>query len=567
MNFCTITLKYKFLILILVGVFILKNTNAQESVFDSLMTVAENDISSNPLSAIPVLQQAHRLAIQDDSFDDICNSTISLGLAYSTTGKYRESITLIDTFLLTYKDMLPDDVLIKLYNNLGGIYYDLDSYEVCKYYYMELYELAKNEKNSIGMSQIHFNISNILYKLNNDELAYSHLQRAYQIIKENQDTVALVHVLGSYGDLNTSHKNYDSASYYYHQSLIYSRLKKMIHEETSNLIRLGKLAFYQDNLILAEGYYQQALRNPEINKIPQIEVALMRSEILQKNGSFEEALKLLQNAKTLAEEIPKLSLQVELTKKLADMQLLNGNLPLAYKNLENYITLKDSLDRRNHSNKVFSNEFQMNLENRQAIKSKDQIIRIQFYILSGLILLVIMVVFYFIHRRQKLTIKNKELIIELNSKKETELKNDLGKKNAALTEKMLMLNSNEKLNHELINLLEKIEFNTLEDTAKKIQSIISEIKQANTNSFWDEFQVYFTMVNPNFYENLAKNFPRLTPNERKLSAFIKLNLSTKEIMNITRQSQNSIKVARVRLRKKLDIQNEKKSIIEVLSHY
>lgn len=341
----------------------------------------------------------------------------------------------------------------------------------------------------------------------------------------------------------------------------------MVHEETSNLIRLGNLAFYQDNLILAEGYYQQALRNPEINKIPQIEVALMRSEILQKNGSFEEALKLLQNANTLAEEIPKLSLQVELTKKLADIQLLNDNLPLAYKNLENYIFLKDSLDRKNHSNKVFSNEFQMNLENRQAIKSKDQIIRIQFYILAGLILLVIMVVFYFIHRKQKLTIKNKELIIELNSKKETELKNDLGKKNAALTEKLLMLNSNEKLNHEVINLLEKIEFNTLEDTAKKIQSIIVEIKQSNTNSFWDEFQVYFTMVNPDFYENLAKDFPSLTPNERKLCAFIKLNLSTKEIMNITRQSQNSIKVARVRLRKKLDIQNEKKSIIEVLSHY
>jgi DNA-binding CsgD family transcriptional regulator len=53
---------------------------------------------------------------------------------------------------------------------------------------------------------------------------------------------------------------------------------------------------------------------------------------------------------------------------------------------------------------------------------------------------------------------------------------------------------------------------------------------------------------------------RVSANEKKLCAFLRLNMSTKEISAITYQSINSITVARSRLRKKLDIESDESLI-------
>ncbi|MDL2296547.1 tetratricopeptide repeat protein [Bacteroidales bacterium OttesenSCG-928-C03] len=56
-----------------------------------------------------------------------------------------------------------------------------------------------------------------------------------------------------------------------------------------------------------------------------------------------------------------------------------------------------------------------------------------------------------------------------------------------------------------------------------------------------------------FYKKLLDQFPSLTKNEMRLCAFLRMNLSSKEISVLTKQSQNSIVVARSRLRKKLNL--------------
>ena len=84
------------------------------------------------------------------------------------------------------------------------------------------------------------------------------------------------------------------------------------------------------------------------------------------------------------------------------------------------------------------------------------------------------------------------------------------------------------------------------------------------NDVWTEFETYFTKVHPDFYKKLSQQFPDLTPNEKKLCAFLKLNLSTKEISAITYQSVNSIMVSRTRLRKKLNIQGEETNLTNFL---
>jgi DNA-binding CsgD family transcriptional regulator len=66
----------------------------------------------------------------------------------------------------------------------------------------------------------------------------------------------------------------------------------------------------------------------------------------------------------------------------------------------------------------------------------------------------------------------------------------------------------------------------------------------------------FGKVHRSFYEKLNEQYPNLTANERKICAFLKLNMSNKDIANITFQSDDALKKARLRLRQKLGIDRE-----------
>ncbi|NLO49679.1 MAG: hypothetical protein GX103_00750, partial [Bacteroidales bacterium] len=77
---------------------------------------------------------------------------------------------------------------------------------------------------------------------------------------------------------------------------------------------------------------------------------------------------------------------------------------------------------------------------------------------------------------------------------------------------------------------------------------------------WTEFEVRCQQVHNDFYTKLNERFPNLSANEKRLSAFLRLNMSTKEISAITYQSPNSITVARSRLRKKLGLDTDENLI-------
>ena len=70
-----------------------------------------------------------------------------------------------------------------------------------------------------------------------------------------------------------------------------------------------------------------------------------------------------------------------------------------------------------------------------------------------------------------------------------------------------------------------------------------------------------------FYENLLREHPNLTKNERKLCLFIHMKMSTKEISNITNQSPGSINVARSRLRQKFGLTGDDRSLIAYLDRF
>ena len=93
------------------------------------------------------------------------------------------------------------------------------------------------------------------------------------------------------------------------------------------------------------------------------------------------------------------------------------------------------------------------------------------------------------------------------------------------------------------------------DTAKLVQQ----------GKIWEEFEVRFAKTHGDFYDRLVKAFPDITLNERRLCAFLKLDMTTKEISTITGQSIRAIEIARTRLRKKFSLNQSDISLFEFLS--
>ncbi|MFW5756864.1 MAG: helix-turn-helix transcriptional regulator, partial [Tangfeifania sp.] len=134
-----------------------------------------------------------------------------------------------------------------------------------------------------------------------------------------------------------------------------------------------------------------------------------------------------------------------------------------------------------------------------------------------------------------------------------QLERDLETKNKELNLKVTQLIEKNQAVTTVVKQLEKLIKEKPSTFGEEIQSIINDLKNNDKEDFWSQFEVTFGQVNQSFYDNLFKAYSNLTNNEKKLSAFLKMNLSTKDISTITHQSIRSIEMARSRMRKKLNL--------------
>ncbi|GAB1418046.1 hypothetical protein MASR2M12_08110 [Bacteroidales bacterium] len=136
-----------------------------------------------------------------------------------------------------------------------------------------------------------------------------------------------------------------------------------------------------------------------------------------------------------------------------------------------------------------------------------------------------------------------------------EYESDLLQKKNELANISIRLVQNSQLNEKLMKDVQQLKESDDPKARKLAANIEKNYRLAMNKSLWFEFEKRFNEVHINFYNKLSNIYRDLTPNERKLCAFLKMGLSTKEIAAITFQNAKSIDMARYRLRKKLCIAN------------
>ena len=147
-------------------------------------------------------------------------------------------------------------------------------------------------------------------------------------------------------------------------------------------------------------------------------------------------------------------------------------------------------------------------------------------------------------REQKITLlKNEKLEAELRHKSK-----ELASSAMAIIRKNEMLL---QLKKEVENQKLKLGSQYPNKYADNLMRLIN--KNISSDDDWEIFQQNFDLIHESFFRNLLNQFPGMTAHDVKLCAFIRLNLSTKEIAALLNVTVRGVEAARYRLRKKFGL--------------
>jgi len=111
-----------------------------------------------------------------------------------------------------------------------------------------------------------------------------------------------------------------------------------------------------------------------------------------------------------------------------------------------------------------------------------------------------------------------------------------------------------KIKGELSKVLRGLNNPASEADLKKMIKSLNE--DDNMDQEWDKFTKHFDTVHSNFLTAIKEKHPSISPNDLKLCAYLRMNLSTKEIAGLMNISVRGVDISRYRLRKKLLLGSE-----------
>lgn len=153
--------------------------------------------------------------------------------------------------------------------------------------------------------------------------------------------------------------------------------------------------------------------------------------------------------------------------------------------------------------------------------------------------------------------KKKLAMLKLETEKEiVNLKNEnLNCEIEAISVELATTNMAIVKKNELLNTIKyKLQQEKDNQNVKSALKIIEE--NLETNADWNSFQKAFDNADRDFLKKLKEMHPLLTPSDLKLCAYLRLNISSKEIAPLLNISAQSVEIKRFRLRKKMDLSHE-----------
>jgi tetratricopeptide (TPR) repeat protein len=461
--------------------------------------------------------------------------------------------------------------MLMLQGNIFGVHDDEGAAMTC---YMEAISLSEKYHYNAILSHLYNNMGAIYMQSSDQKKALEYFTKALGVFIRNNDSANLGTALLNIGVVYKGMGDIASARGYVNRAIEVYRREHDDFSMANSLMTMGMVEIDEGNFQQAAELLDRSMalagRGSGGYQGPR---NVLRSEILiriginfLKMGKYELARNYLLDGYNLARSMKQPGMVILATENLSKCyeNLRNDHEALYYYKI--FMRESDSLSKAIMVRSVELTE----VRQEYLKKQKEDDLRVQFeqagkrtvivlYIVSGVFLLAVIVILFLLLKLERR--KKHQSEIEKKS-----LDEKLENQTREITTNVMYIN---KMNEQVLQIAEKLKTLVIEEgtpNAQVIRSIIKELAQGSGNDPLKEFEVRFQKIHSIFYKNLTDRYPDLTPNELKLCAFLRLNMSTKEISALTYQTENSIMVARTRLRQKLDI-SRSENLVTFLSQF
>jgi tetratricopeptide (TPR) repeat protein len=474
------------------------------------------------------------------------------------------------------------------YETMGWVFYNQGVFTQSIGYFLQSIEFYKAIGDTRGVAETYNHLGVAYYYGLDANTAMKAHRQALMLYEQVADPKGKAETYGYLGHLYEKQKDYPKALHYQHQAL---HLYQTLGEQAGVGQILENLGSVYEDLARypqAADFFQQALAiNRRINRpLGVINNLNNIGDTFRKQGNYSQALAYTRQACRLARQLNQRAMLCSAWKDLSKTYALMKQMTLAHTYLDSSYALYEKIYDEESARQIARMQTVYQTEQSQkelALKTvqvdlleKDKrISRLQLTATCALIVLLVASGFWVV-RYQRLKIRQNQKIMQqtkqlyeaqltnahLNEEKlSAELENHLLKKQQLeqqltvqaqqLTSHTLLIVQKNRFLEELKGRLHQIRKSD-RDKSHLLKQLIGSIDYSfKLDKDWDEFRTVFEKVHKDFFSNLKDKYPGLNANDLRLCALIKLNISSHDMAALLGISQDSLRIARYRLRKKL----------------
>lgn len=442
-------------------------------------------------------------------------------------GNYKLALQKLMEALSILERIHDETFLPYIYNSVGANFKSLNEYIPALDYYFKARKLHQQRNNYLAIAMVDNNIGAVYKQLNKIDSALFYYNEASALLKTLDNKLVLAQNLVNLGNIYESQKAYDQALESFQQALIASKSAGLQYGIVMSKLNLGNLYRLRNQYDSSEMYLMQTLEMSE-------QMGLKREK-----GYILERLSWLARDRKDFKRAYEWAIQ---SKSISD-SILTAN------------AKKESLDLK---------------EKYESAKQENELIRLKaegqrsFFIIVSVIMALLFVgilYIYSLYRQKKLL--NEKLVAESENKV---LSESMDVKDMELTNQALQLVQLKKFlkarQDKLVQSLERMDDKALEKDKLLLTS------ELNTDKFGihaEDLETRINVNNEDLYKKLLSHYPDLKPAELKLCAYLRLNLSTKEIADITSKSVRTIEATRYSIRKKMGLSGQDNLISHLIN--
>ncbi len=468
--------------------------------------------------------------------------TTNIGLYFDKLSKFDSAMQCYTKAVYFYEELHDSVNIALLYRNLGSILIKQGLMKKAIYYYKEALNINKKLNNKVEIGLDYSNLAIAFKTLHIDSVKY-YYQQSLEILTGYGSLTKLTMVKFNYANYLKSIGKIDEAEKLYQEVLQVSLKNKIIIGQIYANNLLAKIAVIRKNNKLANQYFLASLKTANENKLT-TDVLRLYYDIFEGNMELKN---------------------IEISTKYFYLWS-NLNDSLQTKNQKDLIVKYQTIyetEKKGLEIKLLTEEHEKaNLKNTYYI-----------YILFTSLLIVLALLYVIVLRsknaRQRLLIVeqiqhtqllelNKNELLRINQEQEAELiKQELENKQKMLLSKLLLISHNSEFISDILRQLLHLnkEIDSLGQQTK-LKEIIKALNSEVNSKKWDEFQNEYFNSHEEFFSKLNEKHPNLTAGEHRLCILLKMNLSIKEISDLTMQAPRAIEMARYRLRIKFNLERE-----------